>query len=355
LDSVWSMKMKRDIKTQKVYKQKAILNVHCGQQEFVVHFFETFSPVVNWFSVRLIFTLSLLSGWKTKQVDFVLAYPQAPIEFNMFMNLPKGIQMSNGNRNTHVLKVLNNLCGQKQAGRVWNNHLTSGLVKIGFVQSKVDECGFYRYGVIFMVYVDDGIFFCINMDKIDQAILELRAAGYDIEDMGDVNDYLGINFESLPGGKVKLSQPHLIDAILRDVKLTPKDSTRRTPSRQTMLGRYLKGVKFDRRFNYHAVVGKLNFLEKGSQPEIAYSVHQCVRVSESPRESHAEAVLHICRYLILTQEQGINLDPKDGNSFEIYADADFCGNWNMATNMNDVRMAKSRTGYIISFLGCPIN
>jgi hypothetical protein len=69
------------------------------------------------------------------------------------------------------------LCGQKQAGRVWNNHLTSGLVKIGFVQSKVDECVFYRDGVIFMVYVDDGIFYCLNMGKIDQAILELRAAG----------------------------------------------------------------------------------------------------------------------------------------------------------------------------------
>jgi hypothetical protein len=69
------------------------------------------------------------------------------------------------------------------------------------------------------------------MGKMDQAILELREAGYDIEDMGDVNDYLGINFESLPGGKVKLSQPHLIDAILRYAKLTPTDSTRRNPGR----------------------------------------------------------------------------------------------------------------------------
>jgi hypothetical protein len=184
------------------------------------------------------------------------------------MNLPNGIQMASGDRNTHVLKLLKNLYGQKQAGRAWNKHLTSGLLKIGFVQSKVDECVFYRDGVIFMVY-DDGIFFCINMGKIDQAILELREAGYDIENMGDVNDFLGINFESLPGGKVKLSQPHLIDAILRNVKLTPKDSTRRTPGRHTVLGRDLKGDDFEGRFHYHAVVKKLNFLEKGSRPEIA--------------------------------------------------------------------------------------
>jgi hypothetical protein len=117
-----------------------------------------------------------------------------------------------------------------------------------------------------MVYVDDSIFFCKSMYKIDQAILALRSSGYDIEDMGGVNDYLGINFESLPGDKVKLSHPHLIDAILRDVKLTPQNSTRRTPGRQTVLGRDLKGIKFDGRFHYRAIVGKLTFLEKGSRP-----------------------------------------------------------------------------------------
>jgi hypothetical protein len=195
LDSVWSTKRKKDIKTRKVYKHKARLNVHGGKQEFTLNFFETFSPVVNWFSVRLIFTLALLSGWQTKQVDFVLANPQVPIEFDMCMNLPKGIQMGSGNRNTHVLKLLKNLYGQRQAGRVWNKHLTAGLMKVGFTQSKVDECVFYGGDLIFMVYVDDDIFFCPHMHDIGKCILELRAAKYDIEDMGNVNDYLGINFE----------------------------------------------------------------------------------------------------------------------------------------------------------------
>jgi hypothetical protein len=131
-----------------------------------VNFFETFSPVVNWFSVRLIFMLSLLSDWSTKQVEFVLAYPQAPIELDMYINLPNGIQMASGDRKTHVLNLLKNVYGQKQAVRVWNKHLTSGLLKIEFVQSKVDECVFYRDGVIFMVYVDDELFFCIIMGRI---------------------------------------------------------------------------------------------------------------------------------------------------------------------------------------------
>jgi hypothetical protein len=112
LDSVWAMKRKRDLVTGEVYKHKARLNVHGGQQQFGVNYFETYSPVVTWFSLRTMLTLSLLYDWHTRQVDFILAYPQAPIEFDMYMELPKGIEMKDGNRKTHVLKLLKNLYGQ---------------------------------------------------------------------------------------------------------------------------------------------------------------------------------------------------------------------------------------------------
>jgi hypothetical protein len=64
--------------------------------------------------------------------------------------------------------------------------------------------------------------------------------------------------------------------------------------------------------------------------------------------------MHICRYLLLTRDQVLILDPQEKKSFEVYADADFCGNWNRSTAMNDVSTANSRTGYIIYFAGCPI-
>jgi hypothetical protein len=58
----------------------------------------------------------------------------------------------------HVLKLLKNLYGQRHAGRAWNKHLTSVLLGVSFVQSKVDECVFYRGDLLFMVYFYDGIF-----------------------------------------------------------------------------------------------------------------------------------------------------------------------------------------------------
>jgi hypothetical protein len=56
------MKRKRDILTRKVLKYKARLNVHGGQQEFSVNFFETYSPVVTWAAVRLMTTLAWLNN-----------------------------------------------------------------------------------------------------------------------------------------------------------------------------------------------------------------------------------------------------------------------------------------------------
>ncbi len=118
LDAIWSMKRKRDIRSQKSMKYKARLNVHGGQQQYRVNCLETYSLVVNWFSVRLILVLSLLYGWSTRQVDFVLAYPQAPIECDLYMKLPKGIVVPGCDPAEYCLKLVKNIYGQKQADRV---------------------------------------------------------------------------------------------------------------------------------------------------------------------------------------------------------------------------------------------
>ena len=66
LDLVWDMRRKRDIRTKEVYKHKARLNMHGGQQIKGIHYDETYSPVVQWASVRLALILSILHGWSTR-------------------------------------------------------------------------------------------------------------------------------------------------------------------------------------------------------------------------------------------------------------------------------------------------
>ena len=48
LDAVWAMRRKRRIGTREVYKWKARLNIHGGQQEKGINYWETYAPVVMW-------------------------------------------------------------------------------------------------------------------------------------------------------------------------------------------------------------------------------------------------------------------------------------------------------------------
>ena len=96
------------------------------------------------------------------------------------MELPQGIVVKGADSKQHVLKLLANIYGQKQGGRVWNAFLVEKLREIGFTPSLVDDCMFYRRDIIFIVYVDDGIFLGPSDDAISGAINELMNLDLDI-------------------------------------------------------------------------------------------------------------------------------------------------------------------------------
>jgi hypothetical protein len=139
LTSVWLMKKKRRILSREVYKWKAQLNAHGGQQEHGVNFWETYAPIVNWFSICLYLVILILKGWETRQIDFVLAFPQANIECDIYMEFPMGFILKE-----LFLKLKKNIYGTKQGGRIWNRHLQKGLLKLGCMPSKVDSCVYYK-------------------------------------------------------------------------------------------------------------------------------------------------------------------------------------------------------------------
>ena len=86
------MNRKRDIVTRKVYKWKARLNVHGDQKEYGVNYLETYSPVFTWFLLKTLLTLAVINKCPPRQVDFIQLYAQAPIEYDLFMELPKGFK-----------------------------------------------------------------------------------------------------------------------------------------------------------------------------------------------------------------------------------------------------------------------
>jgi hypothetical protein len=235
------------------------------------------------------------------------------------MELPKGIKLTSGNTKTRVLRMI------KKAGIIWNQHLAKRLKKARFVASRVDECVFYKGKTIFIVYVDDGIFFGPYLNEIEQAMKNLDAQGFILDMMGNIKDYVGINFERLLDGRVKMPPPQLIEKILKDAG--PRQGANKKSSRQSTLQRDLHGAPCKKKFHYRSVVGKLHFLEKGTRPDTAYAT-QCARFSEDTLASYEDAIMWLCNFLLATKDDGIIYDPKRDQSIEVYADADFCGSWN---------------------------
>ena len=306
LDMVWSMRRKRRIKSQEVNKWKARLNVHGGQQEHGVHYWDTYAPVVTWQTVRFFLILSLLLGWCSRQLDFVMTYTQALAEIPLYLCLPQGYNRKGMSRKSHVLKLKCNVYGQKQAGRVWNKYMDEGMKSIGFTPSKYDPCLYYRNSIIFLVYIDDCIVFGPNDKAIDEVVNNvcLSSKNFTLDDQGEVGDFLGIQIQTMDDETIVLTQPQLIDSIIQDLHLQSGSNHKSMPSiTSKLLHKDADSPKMTPEFHYHSMIGKLNFLEKSTRPDISVSVHQCARFTEHPKRCHAEAVKRIGHYLFLHPRQ----------------------------------------------------
>jgi hypothetical protein len=118
----------------------------------------------------------------------------------------------------HVLKLEKNIYGQKQAGRMWNLFLMDKLMSIGFTMSLLDDCVFFCDDIIFMVYVDDGIFLGSNNLQFQEVIKKIQDLGLYIQDQSHQADYVGFIIKKLKDGSYESTQQALIDFIINDIR-----------------------------------------------------------------------------------------------------------------------------------------
>jgi Reverse transcriptase (RNA-dependent DNA polymerase) len=112
---------------QRSIQWKASINVDGSKQQEGIDYGDTFAPVASWSSIRVVLLIAAMNKWETKQLDFVHAFPQAPIEKELYISIPKGCEVI-GDSKEWALKVVNNIYGQKQAGKVRFDFLTHGLI-----------------------------------------------------------------------------------------------------------------------------------------------------------------------------------------------------------------------------------
>jgi hypothetical protein len=205
--------------------------------------------------------------------------------------------------------------------------LTNKLInKLGFQQSQYDPCVLWKNGCLLVVYTDDTTITGPSGKEIDSIITEISKM-FKITYEDSVNNFLG-NIDRKKDGTIIMTQPKLIQEIINDLGLKENSVGKDIPALLSLILQLsLDNEPFKEDWSYHSVIGKLNYLEKSTRPDIAYAVHQCARFASNPRACHGVAVKHIGRYLMKTKEMGMICRPTI-ELVECYADADFAGNWN---------------------------
>jgi hypothetical protein len=363
LSSIWSYRHKR-LPNGVFTKYKSRLCVNGREQAFGRDYWETYAPVATWPTIRLLLYLSSVLNLETRQVDYTSAFPQAELDIPVYMRVPQGWYVDahgklaqhddpKHNDKDHFLCLKKNLYGCKQAARNWFKMLSAGLRREGFVQSTTDTCLFLRHDCIIVVYVDDCLFFAPQRSTIDAAITSLSKI-FKLKDEGDVSAFLGVQIAKDPKAKtITFTQTGLIDQIIRDVSITATSKGKDTPV-DSILHPDTDGPPRTEDWNYRSIIGKLNYLANNTRPDISMAVHQCARFCVNPKALHELAVKRIVRYLLATRTFGLSLRPSRSFALDMYVDADFAGRWHKEfSHLRDSVL--SRTGYVVTFCGCPIS
>ena len=360
LNSIWSYRRKRK-PTGELLKHKARICTDGSQQKFGIDYWETYAPVVNWSTVRLVLVLSTIMNLHSQQVDFAQAFPQAPLSDPVYLKIPQGWYVDEHNTlqkhpdakhrdRDNYIQLLRNLYGCKQGARNWWKHLSKGLISRGFHPSATDNCLYIRKDCLIVLYTDDCLIFAPDPTTIENLITDLKRE-YLIGDTGSVQDFLGIRITKDDTGKIHMVQSGLINSIISDVGATDCKPSY-TPSDQ-VLHPDTNGPPRREKWNYRSVIGKLNFLAQNTRPDISMAVHNCARFCSKPTQLHEMAVKRICRYLLHTKDKGIIMNPIGDYRLNMFVDADFAGAWHKEfSQLRDSVL--SRTGFLITYCGCPV-
>jgi hypothetical protein len=215
--SIWSLKCKQ-YPDGTLNKHKARSCAHGRMQTWGQNYWETYTPVVKWASVRLILAIAKIHGLLSKSIDFMLAFPQADLEIPAYMKLPLGFDPPEGEYcKSYVLRLNKGLYGLKKARYNWFAKLSSGLQVHGFVQSSIDPCVFFNHNCIVLTYVDGCIIIGDTHDRINALIQSLHKEyeSFMLQDEGLIDKYLGVDIRQQGASSFKLTQPFLIKRITK--------------------------------------------------------------------------------------------------------------------------------------------
>lgn len=315
-------------------------------------------------TLQSVLTISVIAAKQSRFVvtaDIGGAYLNANMEKDVYMRLEKKIAeimvqdmpeykqflCADG---SILVKLKKALYGCVESGKLWNDMLTAQLKSMGYQPNSYEPCVFNKTvnGVqcTVVVYVDDLMFTCINMDMIQKDLDILKDKYNDISiHIGDVHSYLGMVFDYGVRNKVRVTMSGYVDDMLREVGVR---GTATSPATELLFVVDEESPMLDpeRLAEFHSRVAKVLYLAKRVRPDCLCAISYLSTRVQCANEDDESKLTRLFKYINGTREMGIILEASTNNIMQAmaYIDASF------ATHHDK----KSHTGVYITLGHGPI-
>lgn len=352
VDGKWIYDIKRNARGE-IARYKARLVARGCTQRKGIDYNETFAPVVDLITFRILIAFALHYGLHIESMDVVTAYLYGDIDVEIYMEIPEGIPVPPGMKNPGF-RLKKSLYGLKQSGKTWYETLTKFLRSRGFQNFRMSPCVFVRRNgnelSIIVVYVDD-----LNIIGTTNAIAEVKAelkSRFEMKDLGPMKFTLGMQFEYLEKG-IFLYQSTYIERLIKRFKMENCNGTNR-PLRPRCLevGKDPYGPTIPKKDKplkpgtpFRELVGALLYLSTTSRPDIAFPTSLLARYGHDPCERHWEGAKMILKYLKRTIGYGLFYQKSKDFNLVGFADAGY---------LSDMTRSRSQTGYVFTTMGAAV-
>jgi hypothetical protein len=197
-----------------IEKYKARLVAKEFTQREGENFFDTYSPVAQITTIRVLIALACSHALHIHQMDVKTAFLYGELDEEIYMEQPDGYKV-HGQENK-VCRLIKYLYGLKEAPKQWHEKFNTTLTSARFIVNEADKCVYYQYGggkgVILCLYVDDILIFGTSTKVIDE-IKSFLSRCFDMKDLGPADVILNIKLIKSEDG-ITLNQSHYAEKTL---------------------------------------------------------------------------------------------------------------------------------------------
>jgi hypothetical protein len=314
-------------------------------------------------TMRLLLALAAHDNVDAYQYDVSTAFLHASLVEETYVEQPPG--HVNPNFPNHVYKLNKAMYGLKNAPRAWSDHLMGILGKLGYTQSKKDDCLWSkRVGKTYahlLFHVDDML--CVSNDAQfrESCYLELKQnLDENLKNEGMVSMFLGVRVSRLPCGGFALDQKHYIEKMAERFNITADSKEVEHPHEygkpgelsHRQLPKTLQEKRYAASLDYQALVGCLLYATK-TRVDVQYAVSDVARFMCGWGKAHWKAALRILRYLYSTRDKALLITKSNSPSltFTCYVDANYGDERESDPKVDDDKW-KSHGGYLMFVGGC---